>query len=281
MGANQYVYDRLACRTFAISTTKDGTTALGPPFEPQQGWISLDGRKVAFFAGDTFGFADTNASFDVFINDVPLVAPNTPPTVSDITNRTTTTGVVVGPISFTVADAETAVGSLVVTATSSNTTLVPNTNVTLGGSGADRTVTVTPAAGQTGTATGTVTVTDAGGLTATDTFTVTVNAAAQAVTVGGLPNGTAQVFNPTGGTLAAGATQTFFAGSKSNVRTATADVNGDGVADFIGGWPSRTGRGFACGGTTPSSTRRSHRANSMSRRFLGWPRSLKGPPTRS
>jgi hypothetical protein len=52
--------------------------------------------------------------------------------------------------------------------------VVPLANVVLGGSGANRTVTVTPAANQSGTATITVTVSD-GTLTASDTFVVTVN----------------------------------------------------------------------------------------------------------
>ena len=51
---------------------------------------------------------------------------------------------------FTVGDVETAAGSLTVSGTSSNTTLVPNANIVFGGSGANRTVTVTPAANQTG-----------------------------------------------------------------------------------------------------------------------------------
>ena len=55
----------------------------------------------------------------------------------------------------------------------SNTTLVPNANIVFGGSGANRTVTVTPAANQSGTATITVTVSD-GALTASDTFVLTV-----------------------------------------------------------------------------------------------------------
>jgi len=81
-----------------------------------------------------------------------------------------------GALAFTVGDAETAAASITVSGSSSNTTLVPNANIVFGGSGANRTVTVTPASGQTGTATITVTVTDGGGLNASDTFTLTVNA---------------------------------------------------------------------------------------------------------
>jgi hypothetical protein len=63
---------------------------------------------------------------------------------------------------------------LTVTASSSNTTLIPNSNIVVSGTGTSRTVTVTPVANQTGTATITITGGD-GTSTATDTFVVTVN----------------------------------------------------------------------------------------------------------
>ncbi len=63
---------------------------------------------------------------------------------------------------------------LTVTASSGNPTLVPNANIVVGGSGVSRTVTITPVANQTGTATITVTGRD-GVSTASDTFVVTVN----------------------------------------------------------------------------------------------------------
>ncbi|OYV06040.1 MAG: hypothetical protein CFE26_08450, partial [Verrucomicrobiales bacterium VVV1] len=64
--------------------------------------------------------------------------------------------------------------------TSSNTALVPNANIVFGGSGANRTVTVTPAAHQSGTTTITLT-TGNGTLSATDTFTLTVTGVSDAV----------------------------------------------------------------------------------------------------
>ena len=111
---------------------------------------------------------------DTFVLTVNAV--NDAPTISDIANQTTTANTATGPLSFTVGDVETAAGSLTVSGSSNNTTLVPNGNIVFGGSGANRTVTVTPAANQSGTATITVTVSD-GALTASDTFVLTVNCA--------------------------------------------------------------------------------------------------------
>lgn len=102
----------------------------------------------------------------------------TVPTISDVANQTIAPNGNSGALAVSVGDGanETPAGNLILTAKSSNTTLVPVANVVFGGSGASRTVTVTPAIGQSGTATVTLTVDD-GVLTASDTFTVTVAAA--------------------------------------------------------------------------------------------------------
>ena len=104
-----------------------------------------------------------------------LLRVSAAPTISDVANATTSLNTAAGPFNVTVGDDLTAAGSLVLSATSSNTALVPNANIQLGGSGSARTVLVTPAAGASGSTTITLTVADAGGLTATDTFTLTVN----------------------------------------------------------------------------------------------------------
>ncbi len=99
------------------------------------------------------------------------------PTITTIANQTTTQGVAVGPLAVTVGDVETAAAQPdAERGQSSNPTLVPVGNIVFGGSGANRTVTVTPAAGQTGTATITVTVSD-GTATTPTSFLLTVNAA--------------------------------------------------------------------------------------------------------
>ena len=81
-----------------------------------------------------------------------------------------------GPLAFTLAYPENPSATFTVSASSSNTVLVPNTNIALGGSGTNRTVTVTPESSKKGTATITITATVSGtAITATETFLFTAN----------------------------------------------------------------------------------------------------------
>ena len=110
-----------------------------------------------------------------YVDDVVLRGPasNTSPTISDIPNRVIDEDGTTGPLPFTIGDAQTAASELLVTMASSDTTLVPESGMVLGGSGANRTITVTPAANLSGTTTITITVSD-GELMAVDNFVLTV-----------------------------------------------------------------------------------------------------------
>jgi len=99
---------------------------------------------------------------------------NSAPTISDILNQITNEDTPIGPISFTVGDAETPASNLQVSASSSNHALVTDANISLGGSSQNRTITITPLADQHGSTTITVTVSD-GIASSSDTFTLTVN----------------------------------------------------------------------------------------------------------
>jgi len=68
---------------------------------------------------------------------------NDPPTISTLADQAVNEDTSVGPLAFTIGDAETAAASLTLTRDSTNTTLVPLGNIVLGGSGSNRTVTVT------------------------------------------------------------------------------------------------------------------------------------------
>jgi YVTN family beta-propeller protein len=139
------------------------------------------GQHIAYaFATDT---QDTTSIHTGLINSAILgrmsaylfvVNPNAPPTISAIADVTTTSGTQTAPLAFTVSDTETPVASLTLAGHSSDQTLVPDANITFGGSSTNRTVSVTPAVGQSGSATITVTVSDGSGGTADSQFTLMV-----------------------------------------------------------------------------------------------------------
>ena len=102
-----------------------------------------------------------------------IVVPPAPPTLSGLSNVTVTVPNA-GSEAFTLAGSGT---PLTVTATSSNTTLLPDANITGASSctaAGSCTLTLTPVSGQSGSTTVTVTVTDAYNQSATGTFTFTV-----------------------------------------------------------------------------------------------------------
>ncbi|MBC7729982.1 MAG: DUF4347 domain-containing protein, partial [Microbacteriaceae bacterium] len=102
------------------------------------------------------------------------VFANTAPTISVISDQTTPEDTSTTAISFTIGDAETPAASLVVTATSSNASILAAGGILLGGSGANRTVTLTPVANANGgPVTVTVSVSDGTLLTSTS-FGLTV-----------------------------------------------------------------------------------------------------------
>jgi hypothetical protein len=98
---------------------------------------------------------------------VNVLPENTAPTISTIAPTNTLSGGSVPAIPFAVSDLETPAASLLVSAQSGNTTLLPPTGIVLGGSGASRTVTLTPAPGESGAVPVTLTVSDGTNTTAT------------------------------------------------------------------------------------------------------------------
>lgn len=146
------------------SVVQNGTNAVltlvGKPDQNGVATITVTARDNSNYTG--------SQSFTVTVNPV-----NTPPNISAIAKQLTYAGLPLGPVDFTVDDTgasgtatdETPAGNIVVVARSDNQKLVPDGNIILGGSGANRTFTVYPI----GAAEGTVTIT----LTATDTGTPT------------------------------------------------------------------------------------------------------------
>ena len=106
---------------------------------------------------------------------VRVVAPDTaPPTVSEIGPQTTLSGRTISDIAFVVRDDVTEGDALGITVSSSNKRLVPDGNLILVGSGANRELEVRSVSGQPGQTTISITVTDEANNTTTRTFVVTV-----------------------------------------------------------------------------------------------------------
>src|SRR5207302_1065768 len=94
-----------------------------------------------------------------------------------------------GALSFTIGDIDSPIGTLNVSGTSLNTAVVKSVEEGIDGTGANRTVTVTPAPDGNGVTTITLSVTD-GSLTATTSFDVTVTAVNDPPTITGITNQT-------------------------------------------------------------------------------------------
>ena len=112
----------------------------------------------------------TSQTFLVTVNPV-----NDAPNISNVADQTINQNTSTATLAFTIGDAESTVSSLTVAADSSAPTLVPNANIVLSGTGSNRTVRVTPAQGQAGSAIITITVADGTGGVNRDSFLLTVN----------------------------------------------------------------------------------------------------------
>jgi YVTN family beta-propeller protein len=119
----------------------------------------------------TDGVHPRNLSFAVIVNavnDAPTIAPSPMPAQSVPENMP------MEPVMFEVSDIETDAALLTVTATSSNQAIVPDANLTVGGSGATRSIAAMPQVGVRGDTTITLTVTDPDGASTSESFVLTV-----------------------------------------------------------------------------------------------------------
>jgi hypothetical protein len=168
----------------------------GSPFTPvgsvqdtyaaSTSYVDIDLGANTFDAAGTYGFRflviGKNASssgYNLVIDYLRLIPTGTDgnqaPSVSgtfDVTMENTGAPLF---IPCRVADRETTESALNITITSSNTTLLPNGNISILGAGQNRVLSLTPAPNQFGISRLTMIATDANGAAATNQFNVTVN----------------------------------------------------------------------------------------------------------
>lgn len=175
--AQNLIFDNLAVLSPSSAGAGNSAVAVSSPLSGLTANATYYYRAVAAnSAGQSSG---TTTTF--------FTGQNTAPTISNIPNQTVAEDSATGAISFVIGDSQTAPGSLSLSATSGNQTLVPDSGIVFGGSGANRTLIITPAPNQAGNATITVTVGD-GGLTASDSFVLSVTPINDAPTVSQIPN---------------------------------------------------------------------------------------------
>lgn len=128
-------------------------------------WQAGDANITVTVSDGEFSASDTFA--------LHVTAPVEPPTITNIGDQIIGRNKATGALTFAIGDSATAPEALIVTGSADNKTLVPDDNIVFAGTGAERTVTITPAAGKVGETTITLTVSD-GELSSTDTFVLTV-----------------------------------------------------------------------------------------------------------
>jgi hypothetical protein len=152
--------------------------------------VTGDAREVWFYANGipdycakTAPYTYTNGTDTVTSKSYALYAQATPVISSPLDNAPTITAIedqiinqngVSPALAFTIGDDVDSAASLTLGKSSTNTTLIPTANIVFGGSGANRTVTITPASNQTGNSTITITVTDSYSLSSQISFNVNV-----------------------------------------------------------------------------------------------------------
>ena len=106
---------------------------------------------------------------------IEIMPINDAPTIAQIGNQATDENTPLNPITIIIDDKETDANELNLAVQSSDTMIIPQSNMTLSGIGNERTLNITPAQGMNGEVTITVIVSDPEGLTQSTTFNVIVN----------------------------------------------------------------------------------------------------------
>ena len=189
-------------------------TTPGPP--TPDFWILIGSHTTTLANAAVVGVVDCSHDNARLANTTftgVSVAPPAPPNISAVPDQVIAENTATPVLEVMLGDALVTGNNLVLTASSSNTNLVPNANILLGGSGFSRTVQVTPATYQSGSATITLIVNNGQPTanTATNSFLVTVQ------------------------TSAAGGWRQQFFGTTANIGNAAdnADPDGDGIANVM------------------------------------------------
>lgn len=117
----------------------------------------------------------SDGSFQSTGEFLAVVDINTPPTVTQAPSINIVSGETPAAFTISVGDLHTAAGAITVTASSTNSVLLPSRRIVISVTGSQRTVQVRPVRGETGNTVVTLTVNDGNGMTATTSFNVSAS----------------------------------------------------------------------------------------------------------
>jgi hypothetical protein len=118
------------------------STEIGSPGKSTRATVSYDPCLIVNGAPTIFINVSTTTNY---LDGAVITSPISPFGISGVISDPTDPASTLG-LDFTINDSDTPLGSLAVTAISSNTTVVPNGNVVLSGTGASRNIKITPVA---------------------------------------------------------------------------------------------------------------------------------------
>ena len=154
--------------------------------------ISFTPMPNAFGEGDVLVDVSDGTDSEQVVIHITVLPVNDLPTISVIDDQITDEDVATSPISFTIGDLETDADNLSITVVSSDPSLIPEDSIIIEGSGEGRSLILTLAANQYGSATITVLIND-GETTVTREFLVTVNPVNDAPTLSPIANQTIEM----------------------------------------------------------------------------------------
>jgi hypothetical protein len=153
----------ISLSNMTFSGTGESRTLTITPTTNESGYATL---TVSVFDGNLTSTTSFTLTVNE-INDIPLIGE-----IGDITQFDSTA---IESLELTATDIETSTCDLAMNISSSNTTLIPTSNITYTCASNSFYLTLIPINGQTGTSVITMLITDSGGLTATSSFTLNVN----------------------------------------------------------------------------------------------------------
>jgi glucose/arabinose dehydrogenase len=190
--AGRYFYaDFGASRVWSLGLTIDPITGEATVADVREHTVDLAPLgNVSSFGRDAAGELYL-VVYGGEVRKIVGVDTTTPGTISNIPDQQVNEDTTTGSLNFTINDVDDPSAQWTVTAISSDTTLIPNANLALTGSGTNRSIAVTPAANRFGVAFVTVTFSSNSsrpGAAVTDTFVVSVNPVNDPPTVSSVPN---------------------------------------------------------------------------------------------